>query len=337
MPPTAKNLVPLPWPSQSQTSQEATIQRAAKPEESKKDGLLENALGWLGDNVWSPAVGAVSGVVDYGISQATGIADIPLQIIDGAGSVFGQDWNLTSSFNELALSGGTAAAGLLSELATDKKAFYDARNTTDYIGEKVSEFQSVASDIGSVIFRNTSLGAAGISAGAAGVAGTAAAATAAATPGGPIVIIPGTVAAGALTVSGTMAGVSAISAVASSALALNAAAGKNSANMMNSFGNSGGNNFNHREKYLKQVSNKKLQNAVSELYRPTAHVGDGGTAAILEKEILDGGPLTHKIKAEGMVTHLQDILKTEQLTDGEQKLARQLLNDLYNALKKVPK
>ena len=45
------------------------------------------------------------------------------------------------------------------------------------------------------------------------------------------------------------------------------------------------NNWNHRNFYLEQAQNKELRNAISELYRKTAEVGDGGTADMLRHAV----------------------------------------------------
>jgi RHS repeat-associated protein len=101
------------------------------------------------------------------------------------------------------------------------------------------------------------------------------------------------------------------------------------------------NNWNHRDYFLKQAQNKALKNAIGELYRTNASIGDGGTADILRYEIENGvlkdGRIPHLQKAQGMIKHLNDILINQKLSDTDSRLTRQLLNDLYNAVKMAPR
>ncbi len=97
------------------------------------------------------------------------------------------------------------------------------------------------------------------------------------------------------------------------------------------------NNWNHRDYFLKQANNKELRNAISELYRKTASIGDGGTADALRSEIQNGQYLKHLQKAQNSIQYLDRILRTQELTEAERKLTYQLLNDLYDAVKHVPK
>ncbi len=97
----------------------------------------------------------------------------------------------------------------------------------------------------------------------------------------------------------------------------------------------GGPNWNHRDYYLRNVKNQKLWNAIDQLYRKNATVGDGGTADKLRYEFDSGQPLRHLRKAQTMITRLERILTEEVLTESERKLAYYLLNDLYNAVKYV--
>ena len=95
------------------------------------------------------------------------------------------------------------------------------------------------------------------------------------------------------------------------------------------------NNWNHRDFFLRQASNSELRNAISELYRSTATLGDGGTADMLRYEFDSGQALNHLQKANDMIKYLNNILINEFLTDAEIKLTYQLLNDLNNAVKYV--
>ena len=97
----------------------------------------------------------------------------------------------------------------------------------------------------------------------------------------------------------------------------------------------GGPNWNHRDYYLRNVKNKELQNAIKQLYRKSATIGDGGTADMLRHEFNSGQPLRHLQKAKNMITHLERILTNQVLDEGERRVAYQLLNDLYSAVKYV--
>ena len=97
----------------------------------------------------------------------------------------------------------------------------------------------------------------------------------------------------------------------------------------------GGNKWNHRDFFMRQVENKKLQNIISELYRKDATIGDGGTADMLRYEFDNGMTLRHLQKAQNSIIHIQKIIAKENLTSGELRIAYQLLNDLYNAVKYV--
>jgi RHS repeat-associated protein len=113
--------------------------------------------------------------------------------------------------------------------------------------------------------------------------------------------------------------------------------------LQKTFGGSGSsspgdpNNWNHRDYLLEQAQNEELRNAISELYRANAIIGDGGTADMLRNEIATGDTLKHLQKAQDSIKYLNRILETQTLTSSETKITYQLLNDLYDAIKQVPK
>ena len=98
---------------------------------------------------------------------------------------------------------------------------------------------------------------------------------------------------------------------------------------------SGPNNWNHRDYFLKQIQNKRLRNFVSELYRADAQIGDGGTADMLRYEFDNGLHLRHLQKAKNAITHLEKILRIENLSKNELQILYRIRNDLYNAVKYV--
>ena len=90
-----------------------------------------------------------------------------------------------------------------------------------------------------------------------------------------------------------------------------------------------------REQLLSQVENSKLKNAINEIYRPGANVGDGGLADAVRHEISTGdlvGGKSHLQKARERVTNLENIIKKQELSNGDLEIANALLNDLKNAL-----
>lgn len=93
------------------------------------------------------------------------------------------------------------------------------------------------------------------------------------------------------------------------------------------------NNWNWRDKLLNKAQNSKLKNIIDQLYRKTAHTGDGGTADMLRQEAANGGHLKHLQKAQDKIIEIQRLLTNEQLSESDRKLAYQLLDDLYDAVK----
>lgn len=83
---------------------------------------------------------------------------------------------------------------------------------------------------------------------------------------------------------------------------------------------------------MKKVKDSELKNAVNQLYRPGAMIGDGGTASVLKFEKATGlGIARHDkqdtIKAENAIKYLKRIL-----SKSDRKLANKLLKSLIKAL-----
>ena len=97
----------------------------------------------------------------------------------------------------------------------------------------------------------------------------------------------------------------------------------------------GPDDWNHRDYYLNLADDPELHEIINQLYRPNAHIGDGGTADKLIYEYQNGLELKHLTKAYEKITQLQKILKTGRLSESDTKLAYKLLNDLYTAVKLV--
>ena len=97
------------------------------------------------------------------------------------------------------------------------------------------------------------------------------------------------------------------------------------------------NRFNWREKLLKMAQNSKLKNIIDQLYRWNARTGDGGTADKLREEAATGKYLKHLQKAQDKIIEINKLLNDPTLSESDRKLAYQLLNDLYDAVKYATK
>ncbi|GIO41753.1 hypothetical protein J41TS4_15110 [Paenibacillus apis] len=83
------------------------------------------------------------------------------------------------------------------------------------------------------------------------------------------------------------------------------------------------------------AENQKLQNAINQLYRPNATVGNGSTMDAIRHELNTGqlvGGKSHLQKGQERVKNLENILKKEQLSTQDKALAEALLQDLKAAL-----
>lgn len=94
---------------------------------------------------------------------------------------------------------------------------------------------------------------------------------------------------------------------------------------------------NRRDRLLKRAKSKKLKNAVNQLYRPGAIIGDGSTASALKFEAATGLNLTkkdkaHLIKSIGFVKHLEGLINDESLSQNDRKLAKYLKKKLLIAI-----
>ena len=91
-----------------------------------------------------------------------------------------------------------------------------------------------------------------------------------------------------------------------------------------------------REEFLSTASNSILANAVNELYRSGAFIGDGGTAAALRFENATGLMLgkkgNHRQKCEDMLSYLERKVAIQNLNEKEKRLTKLLIEDLKEAL-----
>ena len=91
---------------------------------------------------------------------------------------------------------------------------------------------------------------------------------------------------------------------------------------------------NMRETYLTQAQEPETRNLVDKLYRPTADIGDGGTADVLRYELETGdlkSPSGHLNKAAKSATQIYDILVANP-NHPDRELLVQLANDLIDAI-----
>ena len=86
---------------------------------------------------------------------------------------------------------------------------------------------------------------------------------------------------------------------------------------------------------LKKASHDKVKNVIKELYRPGATIGDGGTAAAIRHELKTGnlvGGKSHILKGTERLKNLENILKRNDLSKKDRKIANRLYKDLKKAL-----
>ena len=90
-----------------------------------------------------------------------------------------------------------------------------------------------------------------------------------------------------------------------------------------------------RESLLKRAKNKRLYNAINQLYKPSSFIGDGGTASVLIFEKRTGEKVSkngHAQKAYEMRKNIINKVLKENLTKGERKIANRLLKKLNKAI-----
>ncbi|MCL2610519.1 MAG: hypothetical protein FWE02_02465 [Defluviitaleaceae bacterium] len=90
-----------------------------------------------------------------------------------------------------------------------------------------------------------------------------------------------------------------------------------------------------RDSLLDTVENPKLRNAINEIYRPGATVGDGGLADAVRHELETGelvGGKSHIRKAEERIVNLENVIKKQNLNETDLDVAQKLLDELKNAL-----
>lgn len=82
----------------------------------------------------------------------------------------------------------------------------------------------------------------------------------------------------------------------------------------------------NRDRMLNSVKSEKAKKIISELYRPGAKIGDGGTADMLEDEARNGiqpGKKSHYQKAVDRVREINKVLTKNEALGDEEVLKRE--------------
>lgn len=92
-----------------------------------------------------------------------------------------------------------------------------------------------------------------------------------------------------------------------------------------------------RNALLSKSHNAKLTNAINQLYRPGAFIGDGGTASVIKFEKRTGLALgrnggTHEKKGREMIKYIENKILTDNLSNSDRKLAKKLVKKLKQAI-----
>lgn len=91
-----------------------------------------------------------------------------------------------------------------------------------------------------------------------------------------------------------------------------------------------------RDRLLSKATNQKVKEAVNQIYRPNAQIGDGGLGDAIRHELATGdlvGGKSHIKKGQERLKNLENILKSENLSPDEERMVRDLIDDLQKALK----
>jgi len=93
---------------------------------------------------------------------------------------------------------------------------------------------------------------------------------------------------------------------------------------------------NQRGRLLSSATNPRVKDAIDQLYRPGASVGDGGLADAIRHERETGGHVggkSHLLKGKERLKSLRRILKEERLNQQDQKIVEKLIKDIRDAMK----
>ena len=90
-----------------------------------------------------------------------------------------------------------------------------------------------------------------------------------------------------------------------------------------------------RERLLASATNPRVRDAINQMYRPGATVGDGGLADAIRRERETSVPVggkSHLLKGTQRLRSLRRILKEEHLNDQDRKTVERLIRNLEQAL-----
>lgn len=90
-----------------------------------------------------------------------------------------------------------------------------------------------------------------------------------------------------------------------------------------------------RRHLLDSVSDSKLASKIDKMYRPNAKIGNGSTADAIRHELKTGemlSPKGHMQKGKEMASELLKDMRSNRLSESDEKIARELLKDLKNAM-----
>ncbi len=92
---------------------------------------------------------------------------------------------------------------------------------------------------------------------------------------------------------------------------------------------------NKRDMLLSKATNQKVKEAINQIYRPKAKIGDGGLGDAIRHELITGelvGGKSHMQKGKDRLKSLENILKKENLSTLEEFVVKDLIDDLKRAL-----
>ena len=86
---------------------------------------------------------------------------------------------------------------------------------------------------------------------------------------------------------------------------------------------------------LEKSTNQKLRNAINEMYRENAKIGDGGLSDAIRYELQTGELVSgksHIQKGKERLKNLENILKKQELNLADREITMSLIEDLKKAL-----
>ena len=97
---------------------------------------------------------------------------------------------------------------------------------------------------------------------------------------------------------------------------------------------------NRRAELISRAQSDAMRGAVNDLYRPSSFSGDGGLADCFRFELETGRNIgrsgrNHLQKVQDMIRFLEKKLESGNLNESDGQLAKELLDDLLNALGEV--